>query len=134
MAKTEKTAKVEKEYTIDFEEYVVRGTDGSVDQEATVTRFAEQLATFAEQDRTVSQTVLDALNAAFDAQPKGVRMAMPAVVFITMKQLNPPEKANITELQNKIAAVVRSSPEFKVGRGKGGGVSRVCDIPTAEGE
>ena len=131
MAKTEKTAKVEKEYAIDFEEYVVRGTDGSVDQEATVTRFAQQLAEFAEQDKTVSQTVLAALNAAFDAQPvKGVRMAMQAVVFITMKQLNPPEGANITMLQNKIAAVIRSSPEFKVGRGKGGGVSRVCDIPT----
>ena len=133
MAKTEKTAKVEKEYTIDFEEYVVRGTDGSVDQEATVTRFAEQLATFAEQDRIVSQTVLAALHAAFNAQPvKGVRLAMPAVVFITMKQLNPPEGASISELQNKIAAVVRSSPEFKVGRGKGGGVSRVCDIPKEE--
>lgn len=132
MAK-EKTAKVEKEYTIDFEEYVIRADDGSVNQEATVARFAEQLATFAEQDRTVSQTVLAALNAAFDAQPvKGVRLAMPAVVYVTMKQLNPSEGTNITMLQNKIAAVVRSSPEFKVGRGKGGGVSRVCDIPTEQ--
>jgi hypothetical protein len=128
MAK-EKTAKVEKEYTIDFEEYAIRGADGSVDQEATVTRFAEQLATFAEQDRIVSQTVMTALNAAFDAQPvKGVHLAMPSVVFLTMKELHLDESTNIPALQAKIGSVVRSSPEFKVVRGKGGGVVRVCDM------
>jgi hypothetical protein len=129
MAKTEKIAK---EYTIDFEEYAVRGVDGAVDQEATVARFAAQLAAFAEQDGTISQTVVLAINSVFDSKPLGVHLPMPSLEFLTMMALNLHEGTNISALQAKIGAVIRSSPEFKVARGKGGGVVRVCDIPPAE--
>ena len=133
MAKNAKTETAEKKvYTVDFDEYGIRGANGEIDQEATVTRFVQQLAEFAEQDCEVARTVLEAVHAAFDSQPKGVRMAMPTVTFATLQRLEGVDPSHIPALMTKIGNVVRHSAEFKVGRGKGGGVSRVCDIPPAE--
>jgi hypothetical protein len=129
-AKTEKTEK--KEYSVDFEEYAVRGADGTVDQDATVARFAGQLATFAEQDRTVAQQVIAAVRMVFAEQTTGARLSMPTVQFLAMQHLELTDNRQVPALQAKIGSVVRTSPEFHVGRGKGGGVCLTCDMPPAE--
>ena len=134
MAKNAKTEKVEKEYSVDFEEYAMRGADGMVDQEATVARFAEQLAAFAEHDRDVSQTVIAAVHMAFENQPKGARLSMPTVQYLALQHLELADSSQVPALQAKIGAVVRTSPEFHVGRGKGGGVCLACDMKPAEQE
>jgi hypothetical protein len=123
---------------IDLATYVVRDEDGSVDVDATVTKFEEALVTYVTENEAGDRLVADAVNAVFDAH-KGSRINMPALTALALQHLNvQPEnhKALTTRVQQYIRANVGELGTGKAlnsTKGKGGGVCRVSDLPKAVG-
>lgn len=113
---------------------VVRTTDGIIDTEATLASFAEQVLALVDQEEERGVDIDLAANAVFDAN-RGVTLSMPfvcgaVVQALVAKGLVTP--ATFNTMLAQVGAWVRSNPAFKVAKGKGGGVVRLCDVPPKE--
>ena len=107
-------------------EYVVRNSNGSIDHEATLTRFAGDLSRFEAQREMENETIGKVIHALFD-QHKGSKLPTPFVVAEVLKVLEAtPETYKI--LTEKVGEYIRTNPEFVTAKGRGGGVGRVRDL------
>lgn len=108
--------------------YVVRSESGSVDVDATVTKFAGELQSYLNGVEALSGQIGTAVNAVFD-EHKGAAINMPALVTLGLVKLNVTFD-HYTEMSEAIADYVRSNKDvYLISKGKGGGVRRICDIP-----
>jgi hypothetical protein len=111
---------------ISLAEYVVRFTDGSINHEETLSRFAGDLARFEAQREMENETIGRSLHKLFD-QHKGRKVPTPFVIAEVLKDLGAsPETYKI--LTEKVGEYIKTSSEFVTTKGKGGGVGRICDL------
>lgn len=108
--------------------FIVRAADGSIDHEASVSQFAGALLKYEAERETEMATVAGAVNALFD-QYKGARLNTPFLVGEALRRLNA-QPENYKTLSERVTEFVRTSPQFTIGKGKGGGVARIADLPT----
>lgn len=123
-------------------EGVVRGDEGSVDVDATLAKCKAELIQFCAERETEEATIADAVCAIFD-EYVGVRINMPALTGFALQRLNA-QPQNHKVLTERVQAYVRSNSQgktdddgtqerpgslFLIGKGKGGGVARRCDLP-----
>jgi hypothetical protein len=130
--------------TIVLSTFAVRNSDGSVDSDATVSKFQDALSSFIAERDTETETIGTAVAAVLDSL-NGTRGNMDYLVSATCRELNA-DHAAFKVLGDKIRAYVRDNasdknedgtPEdptklFHIGRGKGGGVGRWTDILAAK--
>jgi hypothetical protein len=114
-----------------FSSYVVRFTDGSVDHDSTLEKFASDLLRFEEIQDKENATVGKAVHALFD-QYKGAKLNTPFVIGEVLSKLNA-QPENYKTLSNKIADFLKSQSQgdnstFVVSKGKGGGIGRRIDL------
>ncbi len=117
--------------TMDLSAFVVRAADGSVDEGATQEKFAGELSAWIHSQEEESGEIALAVSAVFDSSPKGANLPMPALVSLTCQALAVTPETYVSTSE-KVHAFIRNCPEYKVAKGKGGGVKRVCDIPPEE--
>jgi hypothetical protein len=125
--------------TITLSSYVVRAEDGSIDLDATCTKFAGDLLKYQAERETEAEVVGAAVHAVFD-QFKGARLNMPAVTSLALQKLNV-QPENFKTLSERVQGYIRdhageqgSGSLFGIGRGKGGGVIRWADAPPPKAE
>lgn len=114
---------------------LVRGDDGSIDESASLDAFQDALATHIAERELEQGTISKAVSAVFDSH-KGTRCNMPYVVSQALVALNA-QPANYKVLTERVQAYIRenageersSGKLFKIGKGKGGGVTRWSDTP-----
>lgn len=105
----------------------VRFTDGTIDIESTLEGLESQLSALAASEENSAERIGEAVHAVFDAY-KGQVLTMPALVNAALGHLSvtpdtfAAESAAVAEYVRQ-----RKDGEFKIAKGKGGGVSRVCD-------
>jgi hypothetical protein len=123
--------------TIILSSYVVRSDDGSIDLDGTCTKFAGDLLKYQTEQETESETVGAAVRAAFDAHP-GCKYNMPAITSAALNILNV-QPENFKMLSEKVHSFIQahagtreSGAEFRIAKGKGGGVARWSSIPVEE--
>ena len=121
--------------------FAVRGSNGSIDHEATLARFAEDLIRFEEEQDQENRVIAGAVHALFD-RFKGARLNTPFVVGEVLRGLNVrPE--NFKTLTEKVQGFIRGQSQgetlpdgshenptsvFVISRGKGGGIARRADM------
>lgn len=117
--------------TINLASFVVRDSDGSIDTLATVAKFEGVLAQFQVERETELATIGAAVHAVFD-QYKGATLNMPALVSLSLQKLNV-QAETYKALHERVVAFVHDNAGenglFRISKGKGGGVVRVCDVP-----
>lgn len=126
---------------INIASYVLRSSNGSIDHESTLGKFANDLLTFELEQEAETSTIGAAIHALFD-KFKGARLNLPYLSGEVARSMNvPPDQFNAATA--KIQAFVRSQSQgkseggveqypnsvFVIGRGAGGGVARRADLP-----
>jgi hypothetical protein len=121
---------------------LVLGSDGKTDKAATLASCSDAIDKYTAERETEEETISEAVHALFD-QHKGARLNMPYVVGECLRTLNV-QPANFKPLSEKVAQYVRDNSQgekaedgsvarpdslFLIGKGKGGGVARRCDLP-----
>jgi hypothetical protein len=121
--------------------FIVRDGSGVVDLEASNDKFQSELVKYCAERETEQETIAEAVHACFD-QYKGVRINMPALCTFTLTKLNA-QPENHKVLTERVMEFVRSQSQgkaaddgtvenptstFLIGKGKGGGVARRCDL------
>lgn len=127
-----------KEFTVTL----VCNPDGTVDKDASLISCQDQLDAFLAQEEARGANVSDAVNAVFDKR-RGARMNVPYVVGqalyilgagpddhgILAKSIHEYITANSQGEKDKTAGTyARPDSLFVVNKGKGGGVTRRCDM------
>ena len=107
--------------------YVVRSSNGSIDHEATIAKFENDLNAFSVEREKEESVIADALHVIFDSH-KGKRIPMPFLTSEVLRVLNV-QPENFKSLTEKVQEYVRACDDFSIGKGKGGGVGRACDLP-----
>lgn len=104
-------------------------SNGSVDVAASTAKFQAQLASYITERETETSQIGEAVNAVFDAH-KGKTLTMPTLQALATQQLNA-QPENFKALSERVAAYVRENNggSLRITKGKGGGVSRVADLP-----
>jgi len=105
---------------------IVRHSDGTINIEASVEKFADALEAQAKHEAAQAEGIGAHVHTIFDKY-KGLPLPMPAVVSQIVSALQTPLNA-YAETCEAITDWIRNSPEFVIVKGKGGGVRRVCDI------
>lgn len=110
---------------IDLSGYVVRNADGSIDVQQTHVKFTSDLNKFLQMEKADSEVIAKAVEKVWQDNPDQKTLPMGAVVHYAMQNLEySPEAFN--DLSERVANFIRSKPAiYKIGKGKGGGVSRV---------
>ncbi len=128
-------------------QFVVRGQSGSVDEDSTVDKFRQTLATFIAERETEESSIASAIEAVL-TEAKGARTNLDFVTGTVARSLNA-TALNYTDLKNKAADYIRanacgekdgkpvsredgatelSEPRlYFMGKGRDGGVSRWAD-------
>ena len=126
--------------------FLVRGSDGSVDLDASAAKFNAALLTHCAEREMEQATIADAVDAAFEKYSALERINMPALVTFALNRLNSqPENHKVLEL--KIQTYVRENSQgevaddgtqerpdskFLIGKGKGGGVGLRARVEAAQ--
>jgi hypothetical protein len=108
-----------------FESFIVRSA-GSVDVAATLSKFENDLLDHLANEELANADVSAAVHAVFD-QYLGACLNMPALVGAAFAKLGLPP-SEFGTVGERIADYARNSGQFKVSKGKGGGVRRLRDI------
>ena len=126
---------------INISNYAVRSDEGGIDHEATLAKFAGDLLAFEVEQEAEASTIGAAVHALFD-QFKGARLNMPYLTGEVLRRLNATPE-NYKTLTEKVQNFVRNQAQgesledgsveypgstFIIGKGKGGGVARRCDL------
>jgi hypothetical protein len=106
--------------------FIVLNNNGSINHEASISQFAGALRKYEAEREVESATIGGAVHAIFDTH-KGKRLPMPYLTTEVLRALNV-QPENFKTLSDKVQEYVRTSPEFSVAKGKGGGAGRVCDL------
>ncbi len=111
---------------------IVRGDDGSVDQDATLEAFSTALGAFVQDEETQDEVIADAVRSQFDRY-QGQAQTMPALISGTLSILNT-QPQNHKLMSERVANYVRknsgdreSGALFVIGKGKAGGCKRWSD-------
>lgn len=111
----------------------LRETDGTIDVSATLAAVEEQLWALIDEEATSGVRIAAAVNAVFTTY-KGKVLTMPSLVNAALAQLDV-TPATFAAESEAVAEYVRRTPlEFKIAKGKGGGVSRIVDAPPPKPE
>ena len=107
----------------------IRFVDGVIDIQATLEGLENQIMDLVDAEEQSASRIGEAVNAVFDAY-KGQTLTMPALVNAALGHL-PVTPATFATESAAVAEYVRQRKdgEFKIAKGKGGGVSRSCDTP-----
>lgn len=111
---------------INIASYTVRNSDGTINHEATLAKFAGDLLRYEAEREMEREVIAGAVHALFDRH-LGKRMTTPFVVSEALKSLNA-QPENYKALTEKVQEFLRTTPEFHTGKGKGGGVARLADL------
>jgi hypothetical protein len=105
----------------------VRAADGTVDIEKTLDGVLAQLIALSEAEATLAEAISEAVHGVFDAH-LGKVLPMPAVTSLAVQAMgvSPEHFATTTEA---VATWIRNCGQFRVAKGKGGGVARLRDLP-----
>jgi hypothetical protein len=112
---------------------LVRGSNGKIDQDASLIAAETAIAAYCVQRELELETVSESVHAVFD-KLNGGRGNMPYVVNQVLNALNV-EPANYNALKDLVEDFLRTNANedrtsgamFKIGKGKGGGVTRWSD-------
>lgn len=109
---------------INLGSYVVRGAAG-IDMEATLEKFAGDLATWEAQREAEASTVAGAVHAVFDASP-GTALTKKWIVNQAVRSLNATPDTWGT-LEKRVEDYLKTSGQFSAEVGRGGGFTRLAD-------
>ena len=108
--------------------------DGKVDELASTQAFQAALSEHIAQYEVESSAISDAVNAVFDQYP-GKAIASPTLASLAAMKLNA-TPANHGSLCERVLDFVRANQgeggTLQMRKGKGGGISRVADLPAAK--
>jgi len=111
--------------TIKLSEFCVRDNTGNVNVTDTLSKFEGVLNQYQTSVQAEQNTIRSAIHAVFDNN-RGTTLTMKVFKQLALQQMNA-QPENYMVLNDKVRSFVRNSSEFHVGRGAGGGVSRVAD-------
>ena len=126
---------------------LVRGVDGSIDQDACLAGCKTAITKYVAERETEEATIALAVNDLFD-EHKGARLNMPYVQNEALRRLNV-QPENFKTLSERVAQYVRDHAQgekaedgsferpdslFLINKGKGGGVARRADLPVKTDE
>ena len=138
---------------INLATYMVRGTDGTPDTDATISKFSADLDTYIAQRETEVAVIAEAVNSVFDdLKVQGTRANMPYVLSASLTKLNiAAHPGMFTVLHERVHAYLQENSQgstldkatgkvenpnslFVIGRGKGAnsGVQRRADMAPAQ--
>lgn len=111
---------------------LVHFTDGSIDTEASVEAFRDELDKVIVENGAMNEAIALAVEAVFDTL-NGARANMPYVVNEALRRIGT-TPANYNLLTEKVGEFVRANATgdeavYHIGKGKGGGVLRLSDEP-----
>lgn len=114
-------------------DYAVYGSDGQLNEQASTDKFLTELRSWDAKSRADLETVLNAVNAVFDAN-KGVRFNMAALTSYVLGQLgvlsDPTRMAEIPLVTERVQTVIKlNQGVFTSKKGKNGGTFRIADVP-----
>jgi hypothetical protein len=110
---------------INLAQYIVRLTDGSLDLDSTTLKFQADCEKYEIENKADNAAVKDAIHAVFDQYPSNINM--PALVSLVAGKLGA-SPAQFETIKDRVADVIHASPEFKVAKGRNGGVSRPVTV------
>jgi translation initiation factor 2B subunit (eIF-2B alpha/beta/delta family) len=118
--------------SFDFAEFVVV-LNGSVDVEATVEKFQEQLEAYVTANVNVDDKIYTAVNRLFDRHPKTLSMSFVINAILSALDMNPENCKKLTKKAQEFirmnSSKDRDAAMLKVVVGRGGGVARWADVP-----
>lgn len=118
------------------ESCIVRNLNTSIDQDATVMKFAEELSLYVDSQEKLLGEIHEAVHAVFDQYP-GAGINMPALVGKSVQILRPSIKDHVLVCEAVRKYVQLNSKDdgafvITKGRGDNRGVRRICDIPVTK--
>lgn len=120
-----------------MDKHLVRDSSGSVDVAASANAYAEALTKWCAENEIASETIENAVEAVFDRHPG--RLPMPALLSAAVNELGstPAQFKTLTDRVHSYVSGQTKLGRLEVGKGKGGGVSRIClpgQTPPAKAE
>lgn len=111
----------------------VRGSDGSIDQDATLTSWGDALAKYASQESADLDTIANAVSRVWNENPALKSMNLDAIASFSMRHLPQVAPTAHNEVSERIKEYVRSATDlFALTKGKGGGVQLLERLSTEE--
>lgn len=112
-----------------MDKYTKRGIDGSVDVAASASAYAKALTEWVAQNEIPSETIENAVEAAFD-RFDGQRQPMPALIAFALQELKA-EPSQHKTLTNRVHAYItgqsaKNTGRLDISKGVGGGVARLA--------
>ena len=112
-----------------MDKFTKRGSDGSVDVSASAKAYAEALTKWCAENEVASDTIENAVETVFDRFP-GARLPMPALLSLSVQELGatPEQHKTLTDRVHAyvIGQCAKNTGRIDIGKGKGGGVSRLA--------
>jgi hypothetical protein len=112
-----------------MDKHTRRGTDGSIDVQASAQAYAKALTDWAAENEIPAEQIESAVNAVLDTHTAG-RIPMPALLSLASQELGAtPQTFKV--LTDRVHAYVTGQVEAKrlfVVKGKGGGVTREAPV------
>ena len=105
-----------------------RNEDGTINIDTTCDEVYRQVLELSVAEETSAKEVGVAVHAVFDMH-LGKTIPMPAACSLALVKMECPYE-RFVEQEEVVRVFIRNSSEFKVNKGKGGGVVRLCDQPT----
>jgi len=119
------------EKQIDLTSYVVRTSNGAIDTQASHAKFSRDVAALVQSERMDNEVIGQAVAKAFRDQ-KVTQLGMNAILHYAMENLEV-DPSNFNTVRDRVAQYVRTnSRDFKVSKGKGGGVQWLQHPETAQ--
>lgn len=111
--------------TLNLSSFVTRNTDGSIDVQQTHVKFTNELNKLIQTEKADGEVIAQAVEKVWKDNPDQKTFPMPALVHYALQNLEySPESYG--DLSERVANYIRAkSNMYRIGKGKGGGVSRV---------
>lgn len=103
--------------------YVNRSADGTVDVQGTHMKFTQDLHAFLQAEKSDNEVIAQAVGKVWKDRQGVKTLGMQALIHYTMENLKvDPQNYNL--IKDRVYAYIRNNTRlFKIGKGKGGGVS-----------
>lgn len=103
--------------------YVQRSNDGTVDVQSTHMKFTQDLHAFIQAEKSDNEVIAQAVAKVWRDRQGTKTLGMQALIHYTMENLKvDPQNYNL--IKERVYAYIRNNTRlFKIGKGKGGGVS-----------
>jgi len=107
---------------------LIRSENGTLDVHTTLSAVEKQLHDLAYREENSEREISTAVHAVFDTH-LGKTIPMPAVRALALANMGTSYE-DYAEQDKAVKFFIRNSPEFKINKGKNGGVMRVYDTPS----